>query len=575
MRGRMSVPVRRRRPWGCRSSGASPTIIGRLFRPSTGERPWSSRRRGQRSRGICRNWVRHSSGNPRRGTTARTGPSPSCGTSGHPARRAPGKTRGAGNGESRRGQIAPAGGGDMEWREPAMFQPKPSDDTTAIHMLRGDNGNSLRRGLPEYADLKMRIHRQLIERIDLSKLDAIPLDTVQFQISQITEELLAGEGTPLSRQERERIIVEVQHETFGLGPIEPLMRDATVSDILVNGAREVYVERRGRLERTAVEFRDDAHLLQIIERIVSKVGRRVDESSPMVDARLPDGSRVNAIIPPLALDGPTMSIRRFGANPLKLEDLLNFKAFTPEMAMLMEACIKARLNIVISGGTGSGKTTLLNTLSSFIPNDERIVTIEDAAELQLQQDHTVRLETRPPNIEGKGSVSTRDLVRNALRMRPERIIIGECRGGEALDMLQAMNTGHAGSMTTLHANTPRDALSRLETMVLMSGMDLPLKVVRQQISSAVDLIIQQTRLKDGSRKVTAITEVVGMEGDTVVMTDIFKFEQTGIGENGKILGELKPTGIRPIFGPRLEAAGFKLGAEIFMPSGGLGLGHRR
>src|SRR5574341_1476923 len=485
MRGRMSVPVRRRRPWGCRSSGASPTIIGRLFRPSTGERPWSSRRRGQRSRGICRNWVRHSSGNPRRGTTARTGPSPSCGTSGHPARRAPGKTRGAGNGESRRGQIAPAGGGDMDWREPAMFQPKPSDDTTAIHMLRGDNGNSLRRGLPEYADLKMRIHRQLIERIDLSKLDAIPLDTVQFQISQITEELLAGEGTPLSRQERERIIVEVQHETFGLGPIEPLMRDATVSDILVNGAREVYVERRGRLERTAVEFRDDAHLLQIIERIVSKVGRRVDESSPMVDARLPDGSRVNAIIPPLALDGPVVSIRRFAVDPYKMADLLSFGTLTPRIAEAIEAAVRSRLNILISGGTGSGKTTLLNVLSNAISNAERIVTIEDSAELQLQQEHVVRLETRPPNIEGKGQVTQRDLVRNALRMRPDRIVVGEVRGPEALDMLQAMNTGHDGSISTIHANSTRDALSRLEAMVGMSGVPLSDASIRQLISRAI------------------------------------------------------------------------------------------
>jgi pilus assembly protein CpaF len=342
-----------------------------------------------------------------------------------------------------------------------------------------------------------------------------------------------------------------------------LLKDPTISDILVNGPYKVYVERRGKMEKSEVKFRDNDHLLQIIDRIVSKVGRRVDETSPLVDARLPDGSRVNAVIPPIALDGCSLSIRRFGSNPLKLDDLLNFKSFTPEMAMLMEAAIKARLNIVISGGTGCGKTTLLNTLSGFIPHEERVVTIEDAAELQLQQDHVVRMETRPPNIEGKGQITTRDLVRNALRMRPERIIIGECRGAETLDMLQAMNTGHAGSMTTLHANTPRDAQARLETMILMAGMDLPMKAMRQQIASAVDLIIQANRLQGGPRKVTQITEVVGMEGDIVVMQDIFRFRQLGVDQNGKAVGQFEATGVRPTFSARLESAGLKLASNLF------------
>jgi len=353
------------------------------------------------------------------------------------------------------------------------------------------------------------------------------------------------------------------HEAFGLGPLEGPMNDPTVSDILVNGPREVYLERDGKLALCDIVFADEAHLMQVIQRIAARIGRRVDEMSPMVDARLPDGSRVNAIIPPLALDGASMSIRRFGANPLKLEDLLNYKAFTPEMAMLMEACIKARLNILISGGTGCGKTTLLNTLSAFIPGEERLVTIEDAAELQLQQDHVVRLETRPPNIEGKGAIATRDLVRNALRMRPERIIIGECRGGEALDMLQAMNTGHAGSMTTLHANTPRDAQARLETMIMMAGMELPIKAMRQQISSAIDLIIQANRLQGGPRKVTSITEVMNMEQDMIIMQDIFRYKQLGIDQNGRAYGQFEATGVRPSFVNRLESSGIKLPSNLF------------
>jgi pilus assembly protein CpaF len=414
-----------------------------------------------------------------------------------------------------------------------------------------------------FEDLKRLIHSKLVDKLDLSRVSDLAGDTLRREIRLVVERLCDTENPLLNRMERERLIDEVLDETFGFGPLEMLLKDPTISDILVNGPHKVYVERRGKLEKTEVKFRDNEHLMQIIDRIVSKVGRRVDETSPMVDARLPDGSRVNAIIQPLALDGASLSIRRFGSNPLKLEDLLNFKAFTPEMAMLLEACIKARLNIVISGGTGCGKTTLLNTMSSFIPSEERIVTIEDAAELQLQQDHIVRLETRPPNIEGKGAVNTRDLVRNALRMRPERIIIGECRGAEALDMLQAMNTGHAGSMTTLHANTTRDAQARLETMIMMAGMELPIKAMRQQISSAVDVIIQANRLQGGPRKITSITEVLGMEQDVIIMQDIFRFKQLGIDQNGRSFGQFEASGVRPSFVPRLEAAGIKLPSNLF------------
>ncbi|MSQ95614.1 MAG: CpaF family protein [Gemmataceae bacterium] len=423
-------------------------------------------------------------------------------------------------------------------------------------------GGSERNG-KSFDELKRIIHNKLVDKLDLSRVSDLAGDTLRREIRLVVERLCDTENPLLNRVERERLIDEVLDETFGFGPLEALLKDPTISDILVNGPHKIYVERRGRLEKTDIKFRDNEHLLQIIDRIVSKVGRRIDESSPMVDARLPDGSRVNAIIPPLALDGPTMSIRRFGANPLKLEDLLNYKAFTPEMAMLMEACIKARLNIVISGGTGCGKTTLLNTLSAFIPHDERIITIEDAAELQMQQDHIVRLETRPANIEGKGAINTRDLVRNALRMRPERIIVGECRGGEALDMLQAMNTGHAGSMTTLHANTTRDAQARLETMIMMAGMDLPIKAMRQQISSAIDLIIQANRLQGGPRKVTSISEVMGMEGDVIIMQEIFRFKQLGIDQNGRCYGQFEASGVRPGFIPRLEASGIKLPTNMF------------
>ncbi len=414
-----------------------------------------------------------------------------------------------------------------------------------------------------FEELKRLIHGKLVDKLDLSRVSDLAGDVLRKEIRLVVERLCDTENPLLNRMERERLIDEVLDETFGFGPLEMLLKDPTISDILVNGPNKVYVERRGKLEKTDVKFRDNDHLMQIIDRIVSKVGRRVDETSPMCDARLPDGSRVNAIIPPLSLDGASLSIRRFGANPLKLEDLLNFKAFAPEMAMLMESCIKARLNIVISGGTGCGKTTLLNTLSSFIPHDERIVTIEDAAELQLQQDHVVRLETRPPNIEGKGAVTTRDLVRNALRMRPERIIIGECRGGETLDMLQAMNTGHAGSMTTLHANTPRDAQARLETMIMMGGMELPIKAMRQQICSAVDLIIQANRLQGGPRKITSVTEVLNMEQDMIIMQDVFRFKQLGIDQNGRCYGQFEATGVRPTFVTRLEAAGIKLPMNLF------------
>src|ERR671938_809086 len=420
-----------------------------------------------------------------------------------------------------------------------------------------------RQGAKSFEELKRLIHGKLVDKLDLSRVSDLEGETLRREIRLVVERLCDTENPLLNRMERERLIDEVLDETFGFGPLEVLLKDPTISDILVNGPFKIYVERRGKLEKTDVKFRDNEHLLQIIDRIVSKVGRRVDETSPMVDARLPDGSRVNAIIPPLALDGASVSIRRFGSNPLKLEDLLNFKAFTPEMAMVMEAAIKARLNIVISGGTGCGKTTLLNTLSSFIPHEERVITIEDAAELQLQQEHIVRLETRPPNIEGKGAVATRDLVRNALRMRPERIIIGECRGGESLDMLQAMNTGHSGSMTTLHANTPRDAQARLETMIMMAGMELPIKAMRQQISSAVDLIIQANRLQGGPRKVTSITEVMNMEQDMIIMQDVFRYKQVGIDQNGRSYGQFEATGVRPSFVNRLESAGIKLPSNLF------------
>ncbi len=426
--------------------------------------------------------------------------------------------------------------------EPAAFAPVRPSAGTASHAL---------------AELKVRLHRALLERIDLMALAALDRPQAESQIRAALQRLLAEETTPLSRAERERVIEEIGYEILGLGPLDPLLRDAEVTDILVNGPHQVYVEKYGRLQRTSVVFRDDAHLLQIIERIVSAVGRRVDEASPMVDARLPDGSRVNAVIPPLALDGPCLSIRRFGRRPYRLDDLLAFKALTEEMTAYLRAVVECRLNVLISGGTGSGKTTLLNCLSSFIPHTERVITIEDAAELRLQQPHVVRLETRPPNLEGKGEVTARDLVRNALRMRPERIVVGEVRGAEALDMLQAMNTGHEGSLTTVHANTPRDATHRLETMVLLAGFDIPVRAIRQQIASAINVIVQTARLPDGSRKIVAISEVTGMEGEILQLQDLFEFVQTGVTGEGLVQGHFRATGVRSRYRERLIARGVR------------------
>ncbi|MFP6766188.1 MAG: CpaF family protein [Planctomycetaceae bacterium] len=417
----------------------------------------------------------------------------------------------------------------------------------------------------EFEDLKGIIHGKLVEKLDLSRLGDLEGDTLRREIRLVIEYLCDTENPLLNRSERERLIEEILDETFGFGPLEMLLKQPEVADIMINGPKHVFVEVDGQIERSNTTFRDNEHLLQILDRIVSKVGRRIDETSPMVDARLPDGSRLNAIIPPLAIDGCSLTIRKFGANPLTLEDLLRFGTFTAEMVMLLEAAMKARLNCIISGGTGSGKTTLLNTLSSFIPIDQRVITIEDAAELQLQQEHVLRLETRPPNIEGKGRITATDLVTNALRMRPDRIIIGECRGGEALDMLQAMNTGHEGSLTTIHANSPRDAVSRLETMVSMSGIELPMKAIRTQFSAAVDLIIQSNRLQGGPRKVTHITEVLGMEGETVIMQDIFVFKQDGIDERGRAIGHFESTGVRPSFMDRLESNGVRLPGNLFAP----------
>jgi pilus assembly protein CpaF len=418
-------------------------------------------------------------------------------------------------------------------------------------------------GSHPYQELKSTIHRRLIDRLDLSTVADLTPEQLSGIIKTVVENMIAQEGIPLSRPERDRLVVEIQNETMGLGPLEPLLSDNEISDIMVNGPHGVFIERRGKIEKTDVSFKDNEHLMAVIERIVSKVGRRVDEASPMVDARLGDGSRVNVIIPPLAIDGPALSIRRFGVKPLKMENLLANGSLTAEMAAAFEAMVKARLNILVSGGTGAGKTTFLNILSSAIPGDERIITVEDAAELILQQEHTVRLETRPPNIEGKGAVTQRDLVRNALRMRPDRIIVGEVRGGEALDMLQAMNTGHDGSISTIHANAPRDALSRIETMVLMAGFDLPSKAIREQIASALNVILQLSRMSDGTRKVVTVSEVTGMEGDVVVMQDIFVFEKRGVDRDGKVLGEYRATGVRPKFLDAVHAAGIHLGANVF------------
>jgi pilus assembly protein CpaF len=411
--------------------------------------------------------------------------------------------------------------------------------------------------------VKAAIHRKLIQKLNLERLAGVKREDVRREVSLILEDLVVTDSTPMNLQERDSISQEVLDEVFGLGPLESLLADPSVSDILVNTFDKVYVERKGILEATSVQFRDDAHLVSIIDRIVSAVGRRVDESSPMVDARLPDGSRVNAIIPPLAVDGPCLSIRKFARQPLTAEDLMAGNAFTPSMLELMQGCVRARLNILISGGTGAGKTTLLNVLSSYLSDRERIVTIEDAAELQLHQSHVVRLETRPPNIEGKGAIHQRQLLVNTLRMRPDRIIVGEVRGEEALDMLQAMNTGHDGSLTTVHANSPRDALSRLETMVAMSGLNIPDSAVRRQIASAIDLVVQVSRLSDGTRKVTNLAEITGMEGDVVTMQDIFIFRKRGIKDNGEVVGNFMPVGIRPKFAERLAVSGINLPTSMF------------
>jgi pilus assembly protein CpaF len=415
----------------------------------------------------------------------------------------------------------------------------------------------------QYLDLRANVHRKLLNRLNLEALAQTDRARAESEIRALLTHLLAEEVTPLSLAEREGLFAEVLDDVFGLGPLEPLLRDTTVSDILVNTYKHVFVERGGRLERVTATFQDDRHLLRVIDRIVSRIGRRVDDSSPMVDARLEDGSRVNAIIPPLAVDGPLLSIRRFPAERLKAEDLVTLNALTAPMLEFLSHCVRARMNCLISGGTGAGKTTLLNVLSSFIGDHERVVTIEDAAELQLRQEHVVRLETRPPNVEGKGAIRQRELLINALRMRPDRIVVGEVRGAEALDMLQAMNTGHDGSLTTVHANTPRDALSRIETMIAMGAVNLPERAMRQQITSAIQLVLQQTRLSDGTRRVTSVSEITGMEGDTITMQEIFVFEKLGINAEGKVIGRFRATGVRPKVCERLKAAGIVLPGTMF------------
>ena len=416
-----------------------------------------------------------------------------------------------------------------------------------------------------YYALKTRLHQSLIAKIDLAAAETMPPDQLRTQLREVLLGLIADEAIPMNEHERRSLVADLQHEVLGLGPLEPLLADPDISEIMVNGYDTVFVEKRGRIERVPIRFNDDNHLLKIIDKIVSRVGRRVDESSPMVDARLPDGSRVNAIIAPVALDGPALSIRRFAVKPLKMSDLIERRTLTPGMAELLAGMVKAKTNILISGGTGSGKTTLLNILSSYIPEHERIITIEDTAELQMQQSHVVRLETRPANLEGRGEISMRSLVKNSLRMRPDRIVLGEVRGGEVIDMLQAMNTGHDGSLTTVHANTPRDALARLENLVGMGGVTLPVKPLRQQIASAINVIVQATRLSDGSRKITSIHEITGMEGDVISSQEIFQFERTGVAVDGTVLGRFKPTGIRPLLAERLKVSGVALSDDMFNP----------
>jgi pilus assembly protein CpaF len=423
--------------------------------------------------------------------------------------------------------------------------------------------------LPEgYFDLKTRIHSRLLEILDLSLLNSLDLEILRARLGNLIQDIMGQQGfaIPLNLEERQNLIREIQDEVLGLGPLEPLLKDPTISDILVNTYNQIYVERFGKIESTDARFKDNIHLMNIIDKIVSTVGRRIDESSPMVDARLVDGSRVNAIIPPLAIDGPILSIRRFAVDPLEIDDLIKFKTFIPAMSEILKGIVKSRLNVLISGGTGSGKTTFLNVLSRFIPKEERIITIEDSAELQLKQDHVVRLETRPPNIEGRGEVTQRDLVRNSLRMRPDRIIVGEVRGQEALDMLQAMNTGHDGSLTTIHANTSRDALMRLETMVAMSSLDIPSEFLRRYISSAIDVVIHLARLADGTRKLLSIQEITGMEGHVITMQEIFSFRQTTVDADGRVRGYFQFMGVRPKFIERFEAAGIRVSPDLFDPS---------
>ncbi len=473
-----------------------------------------------------------------------------------------------------RSPQSPGGGVAVEEPRPAASAPAaPSSQSSPAIALppapaaappkRSEASREVNPAQEQFEALKRTIHMRLVDRLDMNRIAEIDPKTLRNEIRGVVEALCDTENPLLNRNERQRLVNEILDETFGFGPLELLLKDDSIGDIMINGPKHIFIEKQGRIQRSEVVFRDNDHLLQIIDRIVSRVGRRVDETSPMVNARLPDGSRFNAIIPPLALDGPVVTIRMFGSKPLSKDDLLRFRAFTPEMLTLMECAMKARLNVIISGGTGSGKTTLLNTLSSFIQPDHRVITIEDAAELQLQQEHVVRLETRPPNIEGRGAVTATDLVKNALRMRPDRIIIGECRGAETLDMVQAMNTGHEGSMTTVHANTPRDALSRLETMVSMAGLELPIRALRSQFAAAVNVIIQASRLQGGPRKVTSISEVLGMEGDTIIMQEVFAFRQLGVDPNGRAFGEFISTGIRPAFMARLEQAGCRVPADLF------------
>ena len=418
-----------------------------------------------------------------------------------------------------------------------------------------------------YLDLKGRIQNKLIAELDPS-IDVSQTGEVRSTIEEMFETILVEENIVLSRNERRRLFEQIVAEILGLGPLEPLLADDTITEVMVNGPKSIYIEREGKIERTNASFEDDDHLMRIIDRIVAPLGRRIDESSPLVDARLPDGSRVNAVIPPISLVGPTLTIRKFSKIPLTIQDLINYGSITPESVEFLRACVISRVNLIISGGTGSGKTTLLNILSGFIPNDERIITIENAAELQLRQEHVVTLESRPPNIEGRGEITIRDLVINSLRMRPDRIVVGEVRGAEALDMLQAMNTGHDGSLTTAHSNSPRDTLARLETMVLMAGMELPVRAIREQIASAIHLVVHQSRMSDGSRKVVSVTEIQGMEGDVITMSEIFTYEQTGL-EEGRVIGRLRPTGLRPKFIGQIQSAGIMLPPTIF------GIGQRR